>query len=457
MQFTAQISRTYDYDVVVCGSGSAGFAAALSAARNGSKVAIVEKNGELGGSTTSGLVGPFMTCFDPSGKRQLVKGIFDELISYLDKKGEAIHPSKTGKISEYGCFIQKRHNNVTPFNPAYMTIAMTEFLDDAGVTLFLNSNIIDVTMDDTGRRITGIIFFDGVEFCRISASVIIDATGNAFVSEKAGVECLQGEPGNPKEIQPMTLFFWIYGADDKKINEYLDRDPEMKYQPFNKMIEQDRKEGRFPIPRSKIGLYHMVHDGEWRLNTTRIQNRDPSNPEELNKAYIEGIRQVDFLMDYFKKCQGLENARLAQIASLLGIRESKRINGEYILKGTDLVSSTPFPDTIALCSYPVDMHPTTGNLVGMATAKGPEVAEIYEIPYRIMVPEHVDGLLVAGRCVSADREALAAIRIMPAAMAMGEAAGAAAALCCRTHQQPREISYEELRADLRKQGACVDK
>lgn len=454
-EFRINVSDCAEYDVLVCGSGCAGFSAALSAARNGAKVAIIERNGEIGGSSTSGLVGPFMTCFEPSGKRQIIKGIFDELICYLEKKGEAVHPSKTGQISNYGCYISRRHNNVTPFNPAYMTIAMTEFLDDAGVAIYLNTSIVDVVKQD--KRLTGVIVFDGNGFKLIKASVVIDATGNAFVSQKSGVECLQGELDDPKEIQPMTLFFWIYGADDDRLEKYLDLDPDMKYQPFNKMIEKDRSQGRFPVPRSKIGLYHMIEPGTWRLNTTRIQDKDPSISDDLSKAYIEGIRQVDFLMDYFKKCPGLENAKLAQIASMMGIRESKRILGEYVLTGSDLIHSVSFPDTIALCSYPVDMHPSKGNKVGLASKEGPEVADIYEIPYRIMLPKNVDGLIVAGRCVSADRDALAAIRIMPVAMALGQAAGIAASLCLKHDCLPRNIDFAELRNTLREQNACVDK
>lgn len=454
-EYTWATKDTRQFDVVVCGGGVAGVVAAISAARNGAKVAIVEKNGELGGTSTSALVGPFMTSFEPSGKRQIVKGIFDEIIQRLVAKGAAIHPKDTGLSSKYGCYIKLRHNNVTPFQPAYMTIVLAEMCAESGISIFLNSSIVDVIMED--ETIKGIVAFDGENFIEYLGKVVLDCTGDAVVALKSGVECVQGENGDKTEVQPMTLFFWIYGADDKKIEEYLDNDPEWKNQPYHRMIEADRAEGKFNVQRSKIGLYHMVNDGEWRLNTTRIQEMDPSDPEAKTKAYLEGLKQVDFLMDYFKKCPGLENAKLAQVGNMIGIRESRRIVGEYTLTRDDIVGSKEFEDTIALCSYPIDMHPSHGSVIGMGRPEDKDIAPIYEIPYRIMVPKTVEGLLVVGRCVSTDRDALAAIRTMPTVMAMGEAAGVAASLSVKHSVPVKDIDYEEMRQVLRNQGSCIDK
>lgn len=451
---TFRIEKTNTYDVVVCGAGSAGVVAAISAARNGARVVLVERNGEVGGTATSALVGPFMTCFTPDGRRQIVGGIFDEIIRKLEKKGGAIHPSRTGLVSDYGCFISHRHNNVTPFSPGLMTIVMADMLHEAGVTVLVNNVIVDAVMDDERRTVKGVVTYDGEVFREFIADVVIDATGDAVVSKKAGVSCLQGSPKDPKDVQPMTLFFWIYNADDKKINDYLDCNPDMKYQPYNAMIEADRASGRFPIPRSKIGLYHMVNEGEWRLNTTRLQGFDPTDPDSLSNAYFEGLKQVEFLLDYFRKCPGLENARLGQIGNMMGIRESRRIVGEYVLKKEDLMNAEPFEDVIALCSYPVDMHPSKGNVIGLNEKLS--VADVYGIPYRVMVPEIVDNLLVAGRCISATREALAAVRIMPCVMAMGEAAGVAAAMSVKGKTKPRDLDIAKLRQTLKAQGAFVD-
>lgn len=267
---------------------------------------------------------------------------------------------------------------------------------------------------------------------------------------------MQGTPEDKTEVQPMSLFFTIHGADDKKISEFLDQSQGPKYLCYHEMIEKDRAEGKFNIPRNKIGLYHMVDDGEWRLNTTRVQGYDPSDPDDVTKAYFECLDQVDFLMDYFKKCPGLENAKLSQIGSLMGVRESRRICGKYYLTKADLAQGKNFEDTIALCSYPVDMHPSKGSAAGASREEDLKIAEVYAIPYRIMVPKHIENLLVAGRCVSADREALAAIRVMAPVMAMGEAAGVAAAMSSKQKTSPARIDVQELRGKLREKNCEVD-
>lgn len=453
--FTFDIQKEDRFDVVVAGCGSSGFAAAVAAARQGAKVAVIERNGSIGGTPVCSLVGPFMTCYTPDGKRQVVKGIFDEVVSRMEKRGGAIHPSKTGAISSYGCYIPHRHNNVTPYNPGFMEIVMAEMLKEEGIKVFLNNVIVDAEKDEQDAVVAAITY-DGSKFRRFRADAFVDATGDAVLAEKSGVRCVQGTPDDPCEVQPVTLFFWIYNADDGKIEQYLDMNPKMKYQPYNAIIEADRAQGKFNIPRSKIGLYHMVNNGEWRLNTTRIQGCNPSDPDSLSEAYLQGLEQVDFLFDYFKKCPGLENARLGQIGTMMGIRESKRIIGAYVLKKEDMIGAVEFDDTVALCSYPVDMHPSKGNVVGLSNPNDRAVDDVYPIPYRSLLPKKTDNLLVAGRCVSATREALAAIRIMPVAMATGEAAGVAAAIASQKAVTPREVNITELRTALRESGAVVD-
>jgi len=457
MQFTYQIEKERTCDVLVCGGGVAGVVAAIAAAREGASVILVEKSGMVGGMATGGLVGPFMTCFSPDGKRQLVKGIFDEMIRRLEEKGGAVHPSKSGEVSAYACFIPKkeRHNNVTPFHPGYMTIVMAQMLQEAGVSVYLNSAVVDVAMD-TPEKIHGITVYDGVNFRMFTADIFIDATGDGIVAVKAGAEFLQGTPEDKKEVQPMRLFFTIHGADDRKIEEFLDHSNGPKYLCYHEMIEKDRAEGKFNIPRNKIGLYHMVDEGEWRLNTTRVQGYDPADPEDVTKGYFECLDQVDFLMDYFKKCPGLEEAKLGQIGSLMGVRETRRIKGRYYLTKDDLARGKNFEDTIALCSYPVDMHPSKGSAAGASREEDLKIADVYAIPYRIMVPERMENLLVAGRCISADREALAAIRVMAPVMAMGEAAGVAAAMSSKQKTTPAEVDVQALREKLRANNCEVD-
>ncbi len=451
--YSGTIESIHNADVIVCGGGCAGVIAAIASSRNGAKTVLLEKTSVVGGTATNGLVGPFMTCFDPKGERQIIKGIFDEMILRMEKKRGAIHPSKTGQVSAYGCYIRLRHNNLTPFHPEAIKMVMMEMLLEAGVEIHLGTSIIDVIKEN--GKITSLIAFDGGKLVRYSGKVIIDCTGDAWISMKAGVPCEMADPET--KLQPMTLFFWIYNADDKKIDEYLSQDEENRYLPYYKLIEKATAEGNFPINRNKIGLYHMLNEGEWRLNTTRVQGLSPVDEEDMSKAYIEGLKQVEFLMDFFHTLPGLENARIAQSGANIGIRESRRIQGLYTLTEEDLIKPTHFDDVISLCSYPVDLHPSKGSMTGTSYKKETtDLAEVYGIPYRCLLPLKVDNLLTAGRCVSATHEALGAIRIMPSVFAMGQAAGTAAALCIKNDCGPKELDVKLLQKVLKDQGQCMD-
>lgn len=451
--YTGIIESVTQADVVVCGGGCAGVVAAIASSRNGARTVLLEKTSIVGGTATNGLVGPFMTCFDPKGQRQLVKGIFDEMIRRMEEKGGAIHPSKTGQVSSYGCYIKLRHNNLTPFHPEALKMVMMEMLMEAGVELHLGISILDVIKED--ETIQSIVAFDGNKLVRFDGKVILDCTGDALVSVKAGVPCLMENPEDG--LQPMTLFFWIYNADDKRIEEYLSRDEKNKYLPYHKLIEEARDRGEFPINRNKIGLYHMVKEGEWRLNTTRIQGLSPVDEKDMSQAYVEGLKQVEFLLNFFKTLPGLENARIAQSGACVGVRESRRIQGVYTLTEQDLIQATEFEDAIALCSYPVDLHPTKGAATGTSYKKEhTDVAEIYQIPYSVLLPQKVENLLVAGRCVSATHEALGAIRVMPPVFAMAQAAGTAAALCIKQNCGPKDIDIHLLQDTLKEQGQCFE-
>ena len=451
--YSGEITAARQADVVICGGGCAGVAAAIASGRNGAKTILLEKTSVVGGTATNGLVGPFMTCFDPKGERQIVKGIFDEMIRRMEEKGGAIHPSKTGQVSSYGCYIKLRHNNLTPFHPETLKMVMMEMLLEAGVEIRLGVTILDVEKEND--EIRSIIAFDGSGLVQFEGKIIIDCTGDAFVSVKAGVPWDMEDPD--EGLQPMTLFFWIYNADDEAIEEYLNRDEENKYLPYHQLIEEARARGEFSVNRNKIGLYHMVNPGEWRLNTTRIQGYSPVDENDMSRAYVDGLKQVEFLMDFFKTLPGLEHARIAQSGACVGIRESRRIRGAYTLTEQDLIHCTRFDDAIALCSYPVDLHPAKGALTGTSYKKEKtDVAEVYQIPYRVMVPQNAGNLLVAGRCVSATHEALGAIRVMPPVFAMAQAAGTAAALCVKHGWKPETIDVKELQKVLREQDQCID-
>ncbi len=454
-QYQKEIERVEAYDVVVCGAGCAGFPAAVAAARGGAKTLLIERTQMVGGSATGAMVGPFMTSFDGRGERQIVKGIFDELVTRLEKEGGAVHPSKTGDGSPYACYYRgyhKRHNNVTPFRADLMQLEMLRMLEEAGAELLLGVDAVDVCME--AGKLTGLIVYDGNDFRLYRTQVVIDCTGDAAVSYQAGAvrpECREGS----FEVQPMSTFFEIYDADDDALDRYVQAHPEESGMLFCSYIEREMEKGGYPVPRNKIGLYKGLNPGEWRMNCTRMQGLNNTIPEQLTQAYRTGLEQIFFLMDFIHTLPGLEHARLKQIAPTVGVRESRRIEGMYTLEMEDLIDPpTPFEDAIAMGSFLLDLHPASGTRAGIETR--PVTANCFQIPYRILVPKQVDGLLVAGRCVSASRDALSSIRVMPQAFAMGQAAGSAAALAVREGIQPREIDVSKLQAVLRDAGAVIE-
>lgn len=456
-QYSTPIKTEAAYDVVVCGGGCAGVLAAVASARAGAKTILLERNHMIGGMATAGMVNPFMTCYDGKGERQIVKGLFDELVRRCEEHGKAIHPSKTGDGSPHACFYSgyhRRHNNVTPFDSNYIQLEMLKMLEEAGAHYLVNVNVVDVIMEN--NRVSGVIMFDGNDFNRYHAKIVIDCTGDGFVSYKAGTIQEECAEGSGYEVQPMSTGFSIYNVDDSQIFQYIADHPEERGMLFQSYVEKAMEEqgDGYIVPRNKIGLYQLLNDGEWNMNCTRIQGLNNTVPQEYAKAYRQGLEQVFFLMDFIHSLPGLENARLKQLSPVVGVRESRRIEGVYTLEAEDLCDPPrEFADSIAMGSFLLDLHPASGTRAGIDTR--PVVANCFQIPYRILVPKEVDGLLVAGRCVSATRDAMSSIRVMPQAFAMGQAAGEAAAMCAQQGVEPRDIDVKLLQERLIANGAVI--
>jgi hypothetical protein len=194
--------------------------------------------------------------------------------------------------------------------------------------------------------------------------------------------------------------------------------------------------------------------GVWRINTTRVLRHDGTDARDLTAAEIEGRQQAYELVEFFRSdLPGFADCELLDTATTIGVRETRRVLGDYVLTLDDLQAGRPFPDVIALCGYPVDIHDPTGAGGGVDEAYG--TADAYEVPYRCLLPRDIEQLLVAGRCLSATHEALAAIRVMPPAFATGEAAGTAAALAVKLGASPRTVPVIDLQRQLIDQGAYL--
>ncbi len=450
IEYRRDLPVVAETDVLVVGSGPAGLGAAIASARNGARTLLIERYGFLGGNLTAGLVGPCMTSYSLDGTTQLIRGIFEEMVLRMERIGGAIHPSKIAASTEYCGFIEYGHDKVTPFDPEAVKSVAMEMCLEAGVELRLHTFVVDAVTN--GDVLTGVVGASKSGLEVIRGTVTVDCSADGDVAARAGVPFEIGRPGDGL-TQPMTLFFRVANVDDDRVKAYVKAHAD-DYRPFSSLVQQARARGEFPIPRRGIGLYKTLEPGVWRINTTRIQRLVGTSASDLTLAEIEGRRQVDALMAFFRKwLPGFERCELLDTATQVGVRESRRIAGEYTLTLADLARGAEFEDVVVLAGYPVDIHSPTGD-DGGATGEL-QTANIYQIPYRCLVPLKVEQLLVAGRSLAATHEALAAVRVMPPAMAMGQAAGTAAALAVTTGTPPRRIPVSELQARLVRQGAYL--
>lgn len=444
-----------DVDVLVVGGGPTGIAAAVAAARGGVKTKLIERHAYLGGNLTAGLVGPCMTSFSLDGKQQLIQGIFEEFVNEMVAIGGAIHPRDVPAGTAYCAYIDYGHDKVTPFQPEAAKIVAQRMCLDAGVELLFYTMAVDTltTQDPDGLpSVSGVVCAAKGGLYLQRAKVVIDCSADGDIAHFSGAETHYGRESDGL-VQPLTMFFRVQNVDDEAVETYIKTQDERRA--FSSIVERARKEGRFPIERRGIGLYKTLKPGEWRINTGRVHGRDGSQASDLTQAEIEGREQTVALLEFFRaELPGFENCSLLDTAAQVGVRETRRIEGEYTLTLEDLQKGRSFSDTVALCGYPVDIHDPTGASDGFEHGLGP-TANVYEIPYRVMVPKALDGLLVSGRAVSATHEALGAIRVMPPCFALGQAAGVAARLAVQSDIAPRNLGYNALRSTLISEGVYL--
>lgn len=448
MHYHAALPVTCEGDVVVVGAGPSGMAAAIASARSGAGTILVEKNGYAGGMATAGLVAPMMKCFSIDGGRQIIKGIFDEIVRRMEEIGGAIHPERVQTGSSRTGFLIFGQDHVTPFDPEALKWVADRMLSESGVEVLFHSQFIDAIVE--GAAIAGIVIANKSGMQVVRGKVVIDCTGDADVAARAGVPFQIGRREDGV-LQPATLMCRVYNVDSEKTKKYVRDNPDDFM--FMKIAERAREAGDFPINRRRAIIQETVHPGQWNVNSTRIHNLDATDAKAMSAAEMEGRRQVDIVVKYLRNyIPGFENAVLMDSGHEMGVRESRHIEGEYTLTLDDVMKGTPFEDCIALCGFNVDIHDPSGKKDQFIE---PECQEAYQIPYRCLVPRGIENLLVAGRPVSATHEAAAAIRVMPPCFAMGQAAGIAAALAVKSHCSTAQVSVHELRELLSRNNACV--
>jgi len=446
-------------EVLVIGGGNAGCAAAIAAARNSSSVLLVERYGFLGGTATAALVGPWMTFH--AGRERVVGGIAQEIVERLMAMG-----ASPGHVEDTSSYVP----TITPFDAEYHKAMLFEMMEEAGVRLLLHSLFVEplIESDDAGKRITGAAFQTLSGRREIRAKRVIDATADAHVSAAAGVPFQMGDEAEGL-VQPVTMIFRLSHVDLDATADYLRKHPDqirthLKPEEFSGSAltavagfwnewQAAQAAGEVNIQREVVSFFASPYPDEVVVNMTRVTRVNPLDPYDLTRAEIESRRQVMELVAFFKKrIPGFRHCRLAATAAQVGIRETRRIVGEYVLTAGDLLNAVKFDDAIARSGYPIDIHNPKGE--GTVTKRLPP-GETYEIPYRCLLPQQVENLLVAGRCISTTHEAVASTRLTPTVMTIGQAAGTAAAISLRDGVTPRRISVRRLRDTLIEQGVIL--
>ena len=440
MKFETEIKKEYACDVLVIGGGVAGFGAALRAAREGMHVILAEENGYLGGTATAGLVAPFMTCYDALGEKKLIGGVFLELVEELVRIGGAIDPAECRKCDSFSGYKLQGHLGTTPIDKESVKLVMERMCQNAGVELKYHYFFVGAEVEN--RRIRACTFATKGGFYRISANAVLDCTGDAAVCCAAGGACeFSDENGT---LQPVSTFFTIDNVDKAALDAAVYAASDASGRAFMDLIADVRKKEGFPCGTVKVRLYEQPN-GIWSVNMCQIDKPfDVNDPDEITRAEMEGREQAHAIFAFLKAhVPGLGQARLLATSERVGIRESRRIVGEYRLTHDDLLSSKFFEDAVVVLANSVDVH-----TAGAVDYKPFQNHTPYTIPYRALVPRDFDNVWSAGKTISADRYALGAVRVMPPAMAMGEAIGLASAIAVKNDYVAKEVPYHLLRKGL---------
>lgn len=414
-----------EYDVVVCGGGPAGTGAALAAAREGAKTLLIEKYGMLGGVWTTGFLNPFFEC---AGRGWLV----DELVQNLTKAGA------------FASWRKERYGD-SVFDVESMRRVLEQMMAAAGVNLLYYTQVADAVVEND--RLRGVVIESKAGREVILAKVVIDSTGDGDVFARAGCEYELGRASDGM-LQPMTLMFEISGLPDG----WEQSSSQELYDQMIAVIEKHQLGYKLPYPRCGYApwVINTPVSGMADVQCTHVKVH-PLDPAGLTRGTIDCRRQAYETVEVLRRIPGMENVKLTHSAAQIGVREARRLRGRYYLTARDLIDGRRFEDAVTSCAFVIDIHDLEkgGTDQDMAKVR----IKPYEIPYRAMIPESLRGLLVAGRCISGSHEAHASYRVTGTAMALGQAAGMAAAWAVRDEMELDAVDGKKLREVLKNRGA----
>lgn len=433
-----------DCDVLVVGGGAAGLAAAVVASRQGAKVVLVERYGFCGGGAVAGLSGTICGMYAATDDRnapprQVVHGFLDEFVAEMERRGGLADPVRYGKT------FTRVHD------PLVWREAADALLAEAGVQVVFHTTVVGALVEG-GAQVEGVTAYTKEGPTTVRAKVTIDASGDADVVAMAGFPSFIGQDGR---VQNPTMIFRLLGVDVDRFRGTYGEDTIMGEE-VSALIREKAAGNAYKLPRAKIWLFPTTRPNELLCNCTRIIGADgrelnPLYARDFTEAEIEGRRQVrEYARFFHDNLAGCEDSFVNDTGVQVGVRQTRQAKGIDLLRNADILSGAKFKDGIARSPWPIELH---------AGAK-PRVEwlldDVYEIPYGCFVPERGEGLLTAGRCLSAEHEAVASARVTAQCFSYGHAIGHAAAIAALDGVAPREISGAALRDKLNRDGAMLD-
>ena len=437
------------YDVVVCGGGPSGVAAALAARRCGLKVLLVEAHGQLGGTGTSGLVSHWLGGRTSDCRRWVVGGIFRSLSEEAAERGSALIPSPDSKADyqPHGWYQGQLAAGI-PFDPYGVAALLDERVQNAGIDVLLLTQVIDAQVEE--GRITHVVLINKSGLAAVPASAVIDATGDADVAARTGCPSVKGRDEDGR-MTPASLTFHVDNVDQDALAEYIETHQAPR---FRKKIAELREAGEWDFPYEIFISVQLHEKGTMMINTTRLVGIDGADGQSVSEGMARGRAEIQRLMELMRKhFPGFSNARLKAVAPALGVRETRRIRGAYTLTVDDLASGKDFADTIGFSAYGWDLpdpkRPSDNPSHGRKR-------DVTPISYRVMLPQGIANLICPGRAISVERPVLGPLRVMAPCMAMGEAAGQAAWQAVRDDKPFADVDTATLRQELAEHGAIVE-
>ena len=458
IHFERSIPVDRTYDVVVCGGGPSGCAAAMAARREGLTVLLVEGQGQLGGMATSGMVSQWLGGRNQKGE-WVVGGLFRSIAEEATSQGYAVLPKldPAAKYHPYGWFNWFIHG--VPLDPYGVARFLDKKMGAFGVDTLLLTQAVDVLTD--GDRITHVVTFNKSGLTAFSARVVIDATGDADIAARSGCKYVKGREEDGL-MTPATLEFHVSHVDREKLTRYIEeqRDPKLR----NK-IKELRQQGVWTFPYDIFICTQLTHPDTFYVNTIRLVGVDGTDGRSVTEGMMRGREEIEKLVSVLREhVPGFEHVQLKAVAPLLGIRETRRIVADAMMTVHDLSQGKEFPDTIGFSMYGWDLPDPKKPSVQPFASDDASQGYRYTVkkglstplPYGMMVPRPIRNLICPGRAVCVERQVLGPVRVMAPCMAMGEASGIAARQVVSAGVAFSQVDTRQLRQRLREFGAIVD-